>query len=218
MVAGFQNPDVRMTHKQNLERNGHVPTSRALVRRVVSAVAIAVMGLACPIGRVAAQGAGPTEYQLKAAFLFNFAKFVEWPPSSFSSEQAPFLVCILGDDPFGPVIDETLRGQQIGGRSVTVQRMRDAARLRKCQVAFISASEKSQLQDILQSIRGANVLLVGETAGFAEAGGTIEFRMEDNRVRFSINPEAAGRAGLRVSSKLLSLASIVHDSMGGGEG
>ncbi|MGA9884988.1 MAG: YfiR family protein [Candidatus Acidiferrales bacterium] len=164
------------------------------------------------------QEPGPTEYQLKAAFLFNFAKFVEWPPSSFTSLQEPFSICILGTDPFGPVIDETLRGQMIEGRAVTVLRVQEAAQLRHCQVAFISASNKDTLAQILQTVRGANVLLVGETPGFAAAGGAIQFQMQENRVRFSINPEAAERAGLHVSSKLLSLATIVHDADGNGKG
>ncbi|MGH9688160.1 MAG: YfiR family protein [Candidatus Acidiferrales bacterium] len=168
--------------------------------------------------RSCGQEPGPTEYQLKAAFLFNFAKFVEWPASSFASPQGPFSICILGTDPFGPGIDETLQGQMIGGRAVTVLRVREAAQLRRCQVAFISASEKGNLPRILQTLRGANVLLVGETPGFVAAGGTIEFEMQDNRVRFSINPDAAERAGLRVSSKLLSLATIVHDADENGKG
>lgn len=163
----------------------------------------------------AGQEPGPTEYQLKAAFLFNFAKFIEWPLGSFSGPQAPFSICILGADPFGPLMEETVRGQAISGRVVRVRRVRNPADLRRCQIAFISTTEKNHLQDIFQAVRGANVLLVGETSGFTEAGGAIEFQMMDNRVRFSINPEAAERAGLRVSSKLLSLATIVHDGSSG---
>jgi len=170
--------------------------------------------------RAQAQQSGPTEYQLKAAFLFNFAKFVDWPPSSFAGPKAPFVICILGPDPFGQAIDDTLRGQAIDNHPVTVLRAQDASQLRRCQMAFISPSERAPLQAILQSIRGANILLVGETPGFASAGGAIQFQMQDERIRFSINPAAAERAGLRVSSKLLSLATIVHDldTDGGGKG
>lgn len=165
------------------------------------------------------QQPSPTEYQLKAAFLFNFAKFVEWPASDFSSSQSKFSICIVGADPFGRAIDDTLRGQAIEGRAVTVIRVQQSSDLRHCQIAFISATEKSRLQDILQSVRGSNVLLVGETPGFAAAGGAIQFQMQNNRVRFSINPEAAGRAGLRISSKLLSLATIIHNAPdSGGKG
>lgn len=191
--------------------------SRALARRVICIVAIAAIALVFPWWRATAQDAGPTEYQLKAAFLVNFAKFIDWPPGSFANPQAPFAVCILGADPFGATIDDTLRGQSIGGRAVIVQRVRDASQLRHCQIAFISASEKDHLREILQNVRGANVLLVGETDGFASQGGAIQFQMQDEHIRFSINPDAAERAGLRVSSKLLSLATIVHDAAGDGK-
>jgi hypothetical protein len=182
----------------------------------VPACIVAIMALAmiCPIGRTTAQESGPTEYQLKAAFLFNFAKFVDWPPSSFASARAPFSICIVGTDPFGQAMDSTLKGQSIRGRGVAVVRVQDLSQLRRCQIAFVGSSEQHHLQEILQSIRGASVLLVGESPGFAAKGGAIQFQMEDNRVRFSINPDAAERAGLRVSSKLLSLATIVHDSTG----
>lgn len=161
---------------------------------------------------------GPSEYQLKAAFLFNFAKFVEWPARSFASPQAPFSICILGADPFGQAIDDTLRGQTMDSRPVTALRVQDLSQLRHCQMVFISISEKSSLQAILQSVQGANVLLVGETPGFAAAGGAIQFQMQDNHIRFSINPAAAERAGLHISSKLLSLATIVRDRGGDGNG
>jgi hypothetical protein len=157
----------------------------------------------------------PTEYQLKAAFLFNFAKFVDWPASSFANPQSPFFVCILGVDPFGHVMDDTLQGKTIGSHTVVIQRMRDSAELRHCQMAFISSSERLRLPEIIGSSKGANTLLVGESDGFAAAGGAIQFDLEENRVRFLINPDAAERAGLRVSSKLLSLAKVVRD---GGSG
>lgn len=207
-----------MMRKQNPERKGRAEAAWERIRLAVCVVTIAAVALTFPARRVMAQESGPTEYQLKAAFLFNFAKFIDWPPSSFASPQAPFSICIFGNDPFGQAIDSTLKGQFIRGRSVTIQRVRDASQLRHCQMAFIGASEQLRLQEILQIVRGASVLLVGESSGFAEDGGAIQFQIEDKRVRFSINPEAAERAGLRVSSKLLSLATIVHDSAGNGKG
>lgn len=177
------------------------------------ALLVAMLAVLCG-DCAAAQAAGPTEYQVKAAFLFNFAKFVDWPPNTFASPQSPFLICILGNDPFGQAIDQTLRGQSIGGRQVAVQRVRNASELRRCQMAFIGSTEHGHLDSILQAVQGANVLLVGESPGFAAAGGAIQFEMKDDRVRFSINPDAAARAGLRVSSKLLALATIVHDPAG----
>lgn len=161
-----------------------------------------------------AQAEPSGEYQLKAAFLFNFAKFVDWPPTSFASPQSPFVLCILGPDPFGHAIDEVLKGKTIANRSVVIERLKSVAQVRQCHMVFVSQSESFHLADIIVALHGACVLLVGEADGFAEAGGTIQFALEDNHVRFLINPDAAARAGLKVSSKLLSLARVVHDSPG----
>jgi hypothetical protein len=163
-----------------------------------------------PVGR--AQAGSPGEYQLKAAFLFNFAKFIDWPSTSFPNPQSPFVLCILGTDPFGHVIDEVLKGKTIANRPVAVERIKTMAQVRQCHMVFVSQSESFHLADIVQAMHGACVLLVGEVDGFAEAGGTIQFALEDNHVRFLINPDAATRAGLKVSSKLLSLARVIHDS------
>jgi hypothetical protein len=152
-----------------------------------------------------------TGYEIKAAFLFNFAKFIDWPPSSFSTPQSPYTICILGRDPFGNVLDETLKGKTIGDRPLAVRRLTDKAEARHCQIAFVSSSETAHLVEIVGSLQGANVLLVGESNGFAAMGGTIEFTLEDNHVRFAINTDAANRSGMKFSSKLLALAKIVHD-------
>jgi hypothetical protein len=152
------------------------------------------------------------EYQLKAVFLFNFAKFIDWPPTSSRSPQSPFVVCILGPDPFGQAIDGVFKGKTIADRPVAIERFKNIAQVKQCQMVFVSQSESFHLADIIQTLHGACVLLVGEADGFAEAGGTIEFALEGNHVHFLINPDAADRAGLKVSSKLLSLARVVHDS------
>lgn len=159
----------------------------------------------------------PSEYQLKAAFLFNFAKFVDWPPESFSGPQAPFAICVLGKDPFGRALDDLLPGKTIGERPVVVERLKDAHNAKHCQVVFVSGSESQNLAGILEGLRGTNALTVGDSDGFAEAGGAIQFTEEENHVRFLINPEAGERAGLKFSSKLLALAKIVHEPERGGK-
>ncbi len=161
-----------------------------------------------------AQAEPSGEYQLKAAFLFNFAKFIDWPPTSFASPQSPFVLCILGVDPFGHALDEVLKGKTVEGRPVSIERLKSIAQVRQCHMVFVGQSESFHLAEIIQALHGSCVLLVGEADGFAAAGGTIQFALEDNHVRFLINPDAAARAGLRVSSKLLSLARVVHDSPG----
>lgn len=156
---------------------------------------------------------------MKAAFLFNFAKFVEWPDRSFESPQSAFRICVIGQDPFGGALDEYL-GKTIEGRPVQLARYPSAnglAETRHCQILFISASEKTHFHEVIESLRGDSALLVGDADGFAASGGTIEFTLEDNHIRFSINPEAAQRADLKLSSKLLALAKIVHDGTNNGK-
>jgi hypothetical protein len=152
------------------------------------------------------------EYQVKAAFLFNFAKFIEWPAGTYSSPQGPFSICIFGKDPFGKILDDALAGKSMNNHPVAILRPKDDSDLRHCQMVFVSASESRSYAEILEKVRGTSVLLVGETDGFAAAGGMIEFLLQDNHVRFAINPDATQRAGLKCSSSLLALAKIVHDS------
>jgi hypothetical protein len=150
-----------------------------------------------------AQVRPPNEYELKAAFLFNFAKFVDWPPNAFASPDASFLVCVLGTDPFGGALDDALRGKVIAEHPARVSRIKRVADITGCQILFVAASESHLLPE---------VLVIGETNDFASSGGAIQFTLEDNRVRFFINPDAADRAGLKISSKLLALAKIVRDA------
>ncbi len=193
-------------------RNARLRGIRPVWRQSATLVLAALLASVCaPADRAQPDPSG--EYQLKAAFLFNFAKFIDWPPASFSSPQAPFVVCILGPDPFGHAMDEVFRGQMIDNRPVAIKRFKEVAQLKQCHMVFVSQSESFHLADIIQHLRGECVLLVGESDGFAEAGGVIQFAIEENRVRFLINTDAAGRAGLKVSSKLLSLARVVHDSV-----
>jgi hypothetical protein len=179
-------------------------------RQSAALILVALLSSAwAPVDR--AQAEPPGEYQLKAAFLFNFAKFIDWPTTSFSSPQSPFVVCILGPDPFGQAMDEVFRDKMIDNRPVAIERFKTIAQVRQCHMVFVSQSESFHLAEIIEHLRGECVLLVGETDGFAEAGGVIQFAIEENHVRFLINTDAAGRAGLKVSSKLLSLARVVHD-------
>jgi hypothetical protein len=154
------------------------------------------------------------EYEIKAAFLLNFAKFVDWPPKSFSDAQSPFLICVIGHDPFGPVLDSSAIGRTVDDRVVEVDRYpntRNLSEAQHCHIAFVSASEKQHFRKVIDSFQGKSVLLVSDADGFASEGGVIEFQMADDHVGFVINPDAASRADLQVSSKLLDLAKIVHD-------
>ncbi|MFZ0797083.1 MAG: YfiR family protein [Terriglobales bacterium] len=146
------------------------------------------------------------EYQIKAAFLYNFAKFVEWPPSGFSDASAPLRICVLGQDPFGQELRDITNDKSINGHKLQVDQVADLQMARTCHILFIASSEKAQLKRILESLRGTDALTVGDTKGFVEQGGMINFVLEDNRVRFEVNLKAAEQARLKVSAKLLNVA------------
>lgn len=150
------------------------------------------------------------EYQIKATFLFNFAQFVEWPTNTFSNADEPFCIGILGDDPFGAFLDETVHGEKINGHPLVVQRYHHAEEIGNCQLLFVSHSEAGRFEEILAGLKNKNVLTVGDTAGFCKAGGIIRFVTEQNKIHFRINPEGAKNANLAVSSKLLRLAEMVQ--------
>lgn len=161
------------------------------------------------------QDSAPTEYQLKAVFLYNFAKFIDWPSNTFVTRQSPFVICILGVDPFGTTIDETLKGKTVEDRAVVIERAKEPAEVRHCQIVFVSASERHRLPEILTVLQGTSALIVGDTDRFTDSGGTIQLMLEQNRIRFTINTDAAEGAGLRISSKLLALAKVVRGSESG---
>lgn len=150
--------------------------------------------------------------------MFNFAKFIEWPQGAFAGPQSPFTICVFGKDPFGSSLDEALANKTVGDRPISIQRPKDKMELKHCQIVFFSRTETEHIAEILGTLQGSNVLLVGESEGFAESGGMIEFTLEQGRVRFSINPDAAEHANLRFSSKLLALAKIVHGAARAGGG
>jgi hypothetical protein len=152
----------------------------------------------------------PSEYQVKAAFLFNFAKFVEWPAAAFRNGQSPITICVVGDDPFGPAIDATVKGQSFANRSFSVRRVKQIPRDDTCQIAFFSGAESARTE-LGTAIRALPILTVGEDDATSESSGIINFVIEERKVRFDINLDAAERAGIKISSKLLKLAKRVHE-------
>jgi hypothetical protein len=161
-------------------------------------------------GMVSARGQTSKEYQIKAAFLFNFAQFVEWPTVAFADASAPISIGVLGDDPFGAVLDQTIEGETINHRKLIIQRSQRVADLKGCHLVFISKSEKSRLADIFDRLGSASVLTVSETENFARRGGIINFYLDGNKVRFEINADAAQRKGIKISSQLLKLGKVVE--------
>jgi len=156
-----------------------------------------------------AQAAPPAEYQLKAVFLFNFAQFVEWPTEAFPQKHTPLIIGVLGEDPFGAYLDETVRGEKVNDRPLAVQRYRRVDEIKTCHILFISRSEGDRLEQIVAGLRDRNILTVADAEGFARRGVMIRFVTERNKIRLRINLEAAKAAHLTISSKLLRPAEII---------
>jgi YfiR/HmsC-like len=187
-------------------------------RRLLFALALRTAGwflLALTVGvlfcsSARAQSDQPSEYEVKAAFLFNFTKFVEWPDGSFDDSLSPIVIGIIGDDPFGDGLVSTVAGQKVQGRSIVIRKQRFGEDLRHCHVLFISASERQRSAQILAGLHEASVLTVSDIDGFADAGGAMQFVMQENRVHFVVNLDATTQSKLRVSAKLLALARVIN--------
>lgn len=147
------------------------------------------------------------EYEVKAAFLLNFTKFVTWPPVAFAGADSPLAICVLGDDPFGSALNEMVKGEAVNGHAVTVQRIRRAPESKACQVLYLAASER-EVGKVLADL-GPGILTVGEGDKFLREGGVIAFIIEDRRVRFDISQNAAAKAMLLLSSRLMMVARTV---------
>jgi hypothetical protein len=150
-----------------------------------------------------------SDREVKAIFLFNFAQFVDWPPSAFEGPLAPIVIGVIGDDPFDGTLDELVKGEVVKNRSLIVTRFKNVDQLSACHILFVSASETQRYERILTTMRGRPTLTVGETDGFATRGGMVRFVTERNRVGLQVNVKAARSAGLTISSNLLRPARIV---------
>lgn len=148
--------------------------------------------------------------KLKAAFLFNFAKFTEWPADALAAGTT-LSMCVVGDFPVADALEMTIKGRSVEGHPLTVQLMKPDGPLRSCHLLFVGASESKRSAEMLQLVRGASVLSVGDAPWFAEQGGVAQLILENDRMRFAVNVSAAQSARLQLSSKLLSLATIVRD-------
>jgi hypothetical protein len=150
----------------------------------------------------------PSEYQVEAVYLLNFAKFVEWPAAAVPPGE-PFSICVLGQYPFGAALDRTIAGESIDGRKVVVRRFSKAQEAMSCHVLFISLSEEHRLAEILKTLEKTTILTVSNLPNFSQQGGMIQFVVEANKVRFEVNLTSAERAGLTLSSELLKVATTV---------
>ncbi len=177
-------------------------------RRFALVVASSVSAILMDAGVAVSQPAS-VEYQVKAAFLFNFAKFVEWPRQAFARTDSPLTICLAGD-PFDGAVDRIVQGEVLDGRLLRVRRLNPGDDLRSCQIIYVAPSEARRSEEMINAVMNAPVLTVGESDNFINDGGMIRFVKTGGRIHFQINPDAAERASLKVSSRLLRLAEIVR--------
>ncbi len=196
---------------------GYQRTVNLMLRRLGILIVALSVSLSWAPGALAQDrdSSNSSEYLIKAGFIFNFAKFVEWPQTTFAQPDSPIVIGILGTDPFGAIIDQIVQDKKIGGRGFVVKRLKwgaDPKDLKECKILFVGASERIHIDELVQIVRGLPILTVGETPGFAERGGVIRLVLEDNKVRFEVNVDAAHQAGLTISSRLLTLARIIQQA------
>jgi len=167
------------------------------------------LGMLLAAGFARGQVSSPTEYQLKAAFLYHLAQFVEWPPDAFPTAEDPLIIGVLGADPFGKALDEIAQDEVVKNRKLKVKRYTSMEEIKTCHILFISQSETAHLDQIFSSLKERKILTVGDTEGFALRGGIVRFITEKNKIRLRINIDAAKAASLTISSKLLRAAELV---------
>jgi hypothetical protein len=183
-------------------------------KRLANAARLLLLICAVALHAQSAAADEPNEYQIKAVFLFNFSRFVEWPPALFKSPTEPFVIGILGTDPFGTRLDEAVRNERVGEHPILVRRLQSAEDITHCQLLFVDRSQGERLAQVLTAVRGQPILTVSELEGSAERGVMVQFVTDERRIRLRINERSARAAGLTISSKLLRLADIVNNGLG----
>jgi hypothetical protein len=189
----------------------------ASLRQTLEFFLLAACLLVCAEKMAKAQSQALSESQIKAGFVFNFTKFVEWPSDAFADPESPIVLGVLGDNPITDLLIETAAGKTVNGRPVTIRRFKEGQDLRICHILFVSSSEQKRALLILEKVKAMPVLTVSETSGFAQAGGMIDFLVEGNKVRLEINLDAAARARLKISAKVIAVARLVTGELSGGK-
>jgi len=162
----------------------------------------------CSVFFVSAQ-ISTREYQVKAAFVFNFTQFVEWPATCFSNPETRAVIGVLGKDPFGTYLEETIVGESINKHPLIIEHYNNVDEIKNCQILFVNLSNKNELRLVIEKLKGKNILTVSDVNGFAKLGGMVRLYLNDDKINIEINLEAAKAENLVISSKLLKLAEIV---------
>ncbi|HEY4782760.1 MAG TPA: YfiR family protein, partial [Chthoniobacterales bacterium] len=203
-------------HSQQTDDYFHA--GKVTMRRLRLLITIAMMILPSLGFEAHAQDSSvSSEYLIKAGFIYNFANLVQWPTNAFAQLDSPIVIGILGEDPFGPVLDRVLAGKRVNGRVFLVKRLKSVVDLKECHILFVSSSAIAHLADAIHLVKGMPILTIGEIPGFAKRGGIINLVLEDNKVHFEVNVDAAKEADLTISSRLLALARIVQDPVADGK-
>jgi YfiR/HmsC-like len=203
-----------MSHASHTNFLRCISSGRTFHRPSLTALVFAWVLIAVPC--LQAQSAKPTDYDVKAAYLYNFGRFVEWPPS-VTAKSDVFNVCILGQDPFGPALDTTLAGETISGKNIAAKRISTPQEAVNCQILFMSSAEETRLGKIIETLDKGAVLTVSDMPQFSQRGGMIQFVLEGKKVRFEVNLTAVQRAGLTLSSELLKVATAVRRNASPGD-
>jgi hypothetical protein len=195
----------------------HSRVSKHHLRRWQCPAAVILMLTLLHISVLQAQQPKVSEYHVKAVYLYNFGRFVQWPPNATAAKGDSFSICVLGQDPFGPSLDSTIAGETLDGKPLAVKRIstpRDAA---ECRILFISSTEENHLKEILVALDELSILTVSDMPAFSRRGGMIQFVLEGDKVRFEINLAKAETAKLTLSSELLKVATSVRRNARQGE-
>jgi hypothetical protein len=196
------------------------PLPSALSRRNRT-IAVAIVLSALALIRAAPANAGATdgaaaapgrEYEIKAAFLYNFTKFVDWPAQTFANADAPIVIGVLGDSPCAQALARLVKDRKVNGRTIVVRRIASAAEAKVTQMLFVGSAQEREFAGLEPALHSLPVLTVGESPGFATLGGAIDFVPQGDKIRFEINIDAAEHAGLKISAQLQKLAAVVHRS------
>lgn len=188
--------------------SSYVSNRRPCPRRRPTAVIVMLALLQIPL--LEAQQPRVSEYQVKATYLYNFGRFVQWPPNTTTSKGDSFSICVLGQDPFGPSLDSTLAGETLDGKPLAAKRISTPRDAGECRILFISSTEENHLKEILAALDESSILTVSDMPAFSRRGGMIQFVLEGGKVRFEINLAKAETAKLTLSSELLKVATTVR--------
>jgi hypothetical protein len=177
---------------------------------LVKVVSILVLLMFCSPDLITAQTNTQSEYKVKAIFLYNFTRFIDWPNNAFASNEEPFKIGIVGTDPFGVYLEETVRGEKVSGRSIVVERYKNMKEIKNCHMLYINVTNQRDIKNIVTSVGEKKTLTISENPEFVKWGGMIRIYSDDNKIRIQINDAAARKAGIKISAKLLNVAEVYY--------